>query len=316
MSLSEFELIQQFFSDIDHAHSEAIPLGVGDDCALLQLPTNEQLAISIDTLVAGVHFPETAAPYDLACRSVAVTVSDLAAMGATPFAFTLALTLPDVDVVWLEDFSRGLRDSARLYGLSLVGGDTTRGPLCLSLQMHGAVPAGQALTRAGAQEGDLVVVSGSLGDGRAALECFKTDCAISQAHKEYLLDRFYRPRARVELGQSLRGLASAAIDVSDGLVADVSHIAQASKVTVELDHEAVPLSEALRANWPLDVARGFALSGGDDYELCFTVSPDHFRQLQSSVPLAVVGRILPQGEGDCVDPDGNLIELSGYRHFV
>jgi thiamine-monophosphate kinase len=322
MSLSEFELIRQYFSNIQPAGVEGVALGVGDDCALLDVPAGQQLALSIDTLVAGVHFPVGANPYDIACRSVAVTVSDLAAMGARPLAFTLALSLPEVDEPWLQAFSQGLRDSAGQYQLALVGGDTTKGPLTITIQVHGLVSAGKAITRSGAGVDDLIVVSGCLGDGRAALHCLSDDCSapasLSQQKRASLLERFYRPTARVELGRKLTGLATAAIDISDGLLADLGHIARASGLTAELDQQVLPYSEALQ-QWPADVARTYALSGGDDYELCFTVPAEALRCLQSQtvIPLTVVGRMLARGAGDCVDPSGRVLDQnnSGYKHF-
>jgi thiamine-monophosphate kinase len=316
MSLSEFELIQQYFSDIRYANSDAVALGVGDDCALLQLKPEEQMALSIDTLVAGVHFHEDSNPYDIATRSIAVTVSDLAAMGANPLAFTLALTLPKADSAWLEPFSRGLRESAERYGLSLIGGDTTRGPLSLTLQVHGSVPVGQALTRSGAQVGDLILVSGSLGDGRAALDCFDPEFPIAKEYREELIEHFHRPQARVELGVSLREVATAAIDVSDGLLADLGHIARASGVTAQLALESLPISPALRQNWAAEQAQQYALSGGDDYELLFTAAPDYFLKMpSSSTQITVIGQILSRTEADCVDGTGNPLNDSGYKHF-
>ena len=323
MSLSEFELINQYFSRIDYCDdADAVALGVGDDCALLTVPDDQQLAISIDTLVAGVHFPDADLPFDIAKRSVAVTLSDLAAMGAEPKAFTLALTLPGPNRVWLQSFSRGLRESADEYGIALVGGDTTKGPLTISIQVHGFVPKDSAIRRSGASLGDSIVVSGSLGDARAALDLFDEKLKLQHPKERYIRERFYRPQARVGLGQQLQGLASSAIDISDGLLADLGHLARASNLTAQFDSGLLPLSPVLSSHWDAETAQGYALTGGDDYELCFTVPEAREQELiklseQLGLPLTVIGKMVERAEHDCVDKQGLPFESeqTGFKHF-
>lgn len=328
MALSEFGLIAQFFSDICPAAAAGIEpvLGVGDDCALLALSPGHQLAVSVDTLVNGVHFPPDAPAAQLAWRALAVSISDLAAMGASPLGFTLALTLPAADGDWLREFSRGLRAAAEHYAIPLIGGDTTRGPLSLSLQVHGQLPAGQALCRRGARVGDRVYVSGSLGDSALALRCLiaPTDIptvALSAPQQTFLLQRYYRPEARLALGEALRAVASAAIDISDGLLADLGHIAKASAVAICVDSEYLPLSPVMTAVCERRRALMMALSGGDDYELAFCVAPERVPAVAAlaetlGLPLSCIGEVLA-GEGvSCRSgPDNLLPGASGYQHF-
>lgn len=319
MTIGEFELIDRYFTGIGPG-DEAVALGIGDDCALFDCRPGEQLAISVDTLVAGVHFPAAADAYRIAQRALRVNLSDLAAMGARPFAFTLALTLPAADETWLAAFSRGLRDAAQAFGITLIGGNTTRGRDCvINIQVMGGVPAGAALLRSGARPGDAVLVSGCLGDARAALPLLEADSAALDAGQRYLLDRYFQPEPRVALGVALRGIASAAIDISDGLAADLGHILAASDVGAVIDPALLPLSPALRGG---DRAREFALHGGDDYELCCTVPPDRLAAAQAAarqlaVPLTVIGAIGADRGLRARGADGALTPLPphGYRHF-
>jgi thiamine-monophosphate kinase len=325
MPLNEFSLIERFFSDIGFSSTQQFPhvvLGVGDDCALLDLAANHSLAVSSDSFVAGVHFPADAAPYDIARRCLAAAISDLAAMGAKPLGFSLALTLPGVDESWLQHFSDGLRESAEFYVIPLIGGDTTRGPLSITLHVHGSVPKSGALKRSGARPGDSIFVSGSLGDAAAALAVIEGNLSVPREDQHYFYSRFYAPNARVVLGQTLLDVATAAIDVSDGLLADLGHITRASAVAAELDLHKLPISESLQRVDDAHKVGQFALSGGDDYELCFTARPDQhvflaeFSELLD-VRITEVGRIV-EGEGvNCLDAEGNavLIASPGYRHF-
>ncbi len=306
MAATEFELIYRYFAA--YGRGEAVTLGVGDDCALLDIPPGEQLATSVDTLVEGVHFPEGAFPEDIAYRAVATAASDLAAMGARPLGMTLALTLPEADDLWLHSFSQGLAAVVADCALPLVGGDTTRGPLTISVQVMGAVPAGEALLRTGARPGDRLCVSGTLGDAAAALLLLEGQWDGEAQYADYLEQRFYRPRPRLALGQALRGLATAAIDLSDGLLADAGHIAAASGVKLRIDPALLPLSPALKAYHDSEQSLRWALTGGDDYELCFTLPadgalPDH---------CTVIGAV-EAGEG--VDCGGFALEMPGYQHF-
>ncbi|BAN46411.1 thiamine-phosphate kinase [Metapseudomonas resinovorans] len=317
--MGEFELIRRFFASAACATGgEGIALGIGDDCALLQLPPFDQLAVSTDSLVAGVHFPLDADPYLLGQRALAVSVSDLAAMGAAPVAFTLALTLPEARADWLEAFANGLCAMARGCGIGLVGGDTTRGPLSLTLTVFGRVPAGQALTRAGARPGDLLCVGGSLGDGAGALPLVLGERQDNSAQAQYLLQRYWAPQPQLDLGQALRGLATAALDISDGLLADCGHIARASKVALLVDAARVPLSAALEGLFSREFALNCALAGGDDYRLAFTLPADALASIQADWPeVAVIGRV-EAGQGvHLLDASGAELQppALGYQHF-
>jgi len=325
MALNEFALIERFFTDIGYSSTQQFPhivQGVGDDCALLDLPRDKILAVSSDTFIAGVHFPEDAAPYDIARRCLAAAISDLAAMGAKPLGFTLALTLARVDESWLHNFSEGLREAAEFYVIPLIGGDTTRGSLSITLHVHGSVPRSGGLRRSGARPGDSIFVSGSLGDAAAALALMQGDLSVDENDQHFLYSRFYAPQARVVLGETLLDVATAAIDVSDGLLADLGHIVRASGVAAEIDLPKLPLSESLQRLDDADRAYQFALAGGDDYELCFTARPDQhvflteFSELLD-VRITEIGRIL-DGEGiRCLDAGGNAVVLgnTGYQHF-
>lgn len=273
MSLGEFELIRRFFQRPVVQRDPTVALGIGDDCALLQPTPGMQLAISSDMLVEGRHFLSTVDPSRLGHKALAVNLSDLAACGATPRAFTLALALPAADAAWLEGFARGLFALADAHGCTLVGGDTTRGPLNICVTVFGEVPAGQALLRSGARAGDDIWVSGTLGDARLALEVFRGRAAISQTAFAAARARMEQPTPRVALGQALRGIASAAIDVSDGLLGDLQHILDASDVGATLEAAAAQSLLACPEVTDADTRLDLALAGGDDYELCFTAPP-------------------------------------------
>src|SRR5471032_886101 len=246
--MGEFELIRNYFAAALCAQAgEGVALGIGDDCALLTLPPGEQLAVSTDTLVAGVHFPDVCDPFLLGQRVLGVSTSDLAAMGATPLAFTLALTLPAFDADWLNAFAQGLNLMAQGCSLRLVGGDTTRGPLSVTVTVFGRVPVGQALTRSGAQVGDLLCVGGELGNAAGALPLVLGQRTAEPAIAEPLLDHYWSPKPQLALGQFLRNKATSALDISDGLLADCGHIAAASSVRLQVEREALPLSSALLA---------------------------------------------------------------------
>jgi thiamine-monophosphate kinase len=306
MPVSEFSLIKRFFSRL--GDGEAVDLSVGDDCAILRLEAGERVATSVDTQVAGVHFPEQTLPADIAFRAVSAAASDLAAMGARPLGMTVALTVPEADEHWLSAFSRGMEDAVHAYALPLVGGDTTRGPLALSVQVLGALPEDQALLRGGARAGDAVYVSGTLGDAAGALAVLQGRWQPQPAHVEFLLERFNRPRARIELGRELLGRATAAIDLSDGLLIDAGHLAEASAVRVRIEPGLVPVSPALSSHECRDTILRWVLSGCHDYELCFCLNA-------GETPPPDCTRIgwVEAGEGvDC----GREIDFSpGYQHF-
>ena len=306
MPTSEFTLIYRYFSAL--GGGSAVDLSVGDDCAILRLETGERLATSVDTMVAGVHFPEDSFPEDVGFRAASVAASDLAAMGARPLGMTVALTLPEADEFWLNAFSQGLAAAVSEYELPLVGGDTTRGPLTITVQVMGALPAGQALLRGGARVGDQVYVSGNLGDAAGALAFLQGQWQPEPDAAEYLLDRFNRPRARILLGRDLLGRATAAIDISDGLLADAGHIAAASGAKIVIEPDLLPRSAALSSHEsPAQVIR-WALAGGDDYELCFCLPAGE----QPPADCTLIGRVVP-GEGvDC----GLEVDIpGGYQHF-
>lgn len=267
--MGEFELIRQYFMPLARLHgSHCVVVGPGDDCAVQRVPSGSDLVFSIDTLVEGVHFPLNYRPDYLAWRALAVAASDLAAMGADPSCFTLALTLPEVNESWLRDFARGLGNAAESFGLGLAGGDTTRGPLTLSVQVHGLVEQGSAICRSGAMPGDLIVVSGALGDAGAALEYL--DAQPPTADEQFVLEQYHHPQPRLKLGVALRHLATAAIDVSDGLLADLNHILEASSVGASIERTRIPISPAL-TRLKGSAATEYALHAGDDYELCATI---------------------------------------------
>ncbi|CAA0079561.1 Thiamine-monophosphate kinase [Zhongshania aliphaticivorans] len=322
MPASEFDIIQRYFREgagrISAAQAERVRCGIGDDCAVLSLPAGDEMLLSVDTLVESVHFPANYSPQLLARRALAVCVSDLAASGASPMAFTLALTLPAVDEDWLAAFSSSLADAAAEFGMILVGGDTTRGPLCLSLQVMGSAPAGQALLRSGAQVGDAIFVSGHLGDANAALAFLNTESSELLPSQRELLARYHAPVPRLALGQKLRNLATAAIDISDGLVADLGHILKASGVAGVIRLSDLPISAALAEHGG---SIDSALSGGDDYELCFTAPASRRAEVVAlaqtlNVALTEIGSIQAGSGLRCFDAQNNVYTpVGGYQHF-
>lgn len=318
----EFQLIKQFFQrEQAEQPAEGVLLGIGDDCALLQIPAGKQLAVSVDTLVAGVHFPLDADAELIAERALRTNLSDLAAMGADPLWFTLALTLPAANEDWLRSFSRGLFACAREYKIALIGGDTTSGPLTITIQVMGAVSPGTAMRRDGANIGDFVLVTHNLGDGAAALAVIQNRINCDESSASYLHERFYRPTPRLRESGLIRELASAALDISDGLVADLQHICDASDVGAIIDVENLPLSSAVQTLNNQTQALEWALSGGDDYELCFTVAPEKMADIamliaQGKLNATVIGEIIPGDKVIC-ECDGEPYELTrtGYQHF-
>lgn len=307
--MDEFALIQKFFVDDDEA--PGVSIGIGDDGAVLQPTANTELVAVMDTLVAGTHFPDSTDPFDIAFRAVAVNLSDVAAMAAKPRWMTLALTLPKATDDWLERFADGLRAAASPFGVRLVGGDTTSGTApVITVQILAEVEPGEALTRAGGKVGDGIYVSGTVGDAAAGLELIAAGMPDSE-----LSARFLRPDARVALGLSLQGHATAAIDISDGLFADLGKLLAASNVGAVIELADLPLSDALCREFDAEAQRRLALSGGDDYELCFTL-PAGSEPPASPVRLTRIGEVVA---GDAIECrfQGELVEYSdsGYRHF-
>jgi thiamine-monophosphate kinase len=318
MAISEFELIKKYFTAIGPVQN--IALGVGDDCALLDIPSGQQLATSVDTLVADIHFPAAGDPALIAQKALRSNLSDLAAMGAQPLAFTLALSLPQSEEAWLQGFAEGLRSCADEFAIALIGGDTTRShQLVITLQVLGTLPAGAALLRSGARPGDHIYVSGTLGAARAALDVLAAPAATLAGDQQHWLQRYYTPPPRVALGVALRGMASAAIDISDGLAADLGHILDRSAVGAIIEATAVPLPSSLALH---PQALAFALHGGDDYELCFTAPPEQQSAIADiarrlNMALTVIGEITTARTLVLRAADGQLAPLprAGYQHF-
>lgn len=317
----EFSLIDRI-RNLTAQHRDDVRLGIGDDAALLTVPTGQELAVAIDTMVEGVHFPVGTDAADIGWKALAVNLSDLAAMGATPAWALLALTLPSADSAFVDGFAAGFAQLAQTYRLALVGGDTTRGALTISVAVHGFVPPGKALARAGAQAGDAVLVTGTLGDAAGGLRCVQNYRHSDDAQTRYLIERLNRPTPRVAAGLALRGRASACIDVSDGLLADLGHVCAASRVGAELDAALLPRSSALLDLFDESTSRDFALSGGDDYELCFTVPAQQVAAVQADLAklgcgATRLGRVV-EGEGITVrDRDGHPLasRRPGWDHF-
>lgn len=321
MALGEFELIGRYFQRPGRRAGPQVVQDIGDDCALLQPAAGMQLAISCDMLVEGRHFFPDVNPAALGHKALAVNLSDLAACGASPLAFTLALALPAADETWLTAFSRGLFALADAHGCHLIGGDTTRGPLNICITVFGQTPNGTALLRSGARAGDEVWVSGTLGDACLALQARRGQINMPPAALEAAKQRLDWPTPRLALGQALRGVASAAIDVSDGLVGDLGHILQASGVGATLDTEKV---SGLLASPQIEGQRrlDFTLAGGDDYELLFTASASASAQVQSAgrqagVPVTRIGRIEAQAGLRLIDGHGQLLSghFAAFDHF-
>jgi len=316
--MSEFALIRQFFTALGAARAD-VALGVGDDCALLKVPAGQQLAVSIDTLTAGVHFFADCAPAAVGHKALAVGLSDLAAMGAQPAWATLALTLPSADAAWLAAFSAGFAELAHAHDVQLVGGDTTRGALSVTVQVHGFIPDGAAVRRAGAQVGDVICVSGTLGDAGLALRGMLAGSAVAPE----LQQRLEYPTPRVQLGLALRGLATAMIDLSDGLFGDLAHLLTASGVGAEVALAQLPLSPLVAAAVAQADDWALPLASGDDYELCCCVPAAQLATAQAraaavGVALQPIGRIeaatgvrwrLPNGEMWCA-------VAGSYDHFA
>ncbi|MGY0218138.1 thiamine-phosphate kinase [Endozoicomonadaceae bacterium StTr2] len=317
--MDEFSLIHRYFNRAElTSNTTGVNLGIGDDCAVVAVEPGRQLVQSIDTHVSGVHFPASAPPNLIAYRALAAALSDLAAMGGKPHSFYLALTLPRADQVWLEGFSAGLSELAVKAGVVLAGGDTTRGPLTISIMVQGTVPAGGALVRSGARIGDDIYVSGTLGDAAAGLKyalAGQLPDSVDDAREAWLLERFYKPSARLQLGQWLQqNGATSAIDISDGLLADLGHILESSEAGASLDLEQIPRSAAFQAVIEPELHNHLSLSGGEDFELCFTLPSGLDLQFPDFCQVTKVGRII-QAEGIFDQATGEPVQSRGYRHF-
>lgn len=326
--MTEFEIIERYFKTAEFQHDRLnwVVQGNGDDAAVLRVPESMELVCSVDTVVAGRHFPQNSAAFDVGYRSLAVAVSDLAAMGATPAGFFLAMSLPNNQETWVSGFADGLLKASSAFEIPLLGGDTTQGPLTITLHVQGWVPRGGALLRSGAKPGDRIFVSGYLGRAAAALAQ-----VIAEPKPDTALKRcYFQPRPRIALGERLRGLASACIDISDGLLQDLEHICRASCVSAHIHFSAIPLCDELKAaQASMDSLKQWMLAGGDDYELCFTVPESKVTEVKAllvslSLPGAEIGTIAEYSAA----PSDLLIQVEGveealmagykkgFRHFT
>lgn len=333
-SRAEFEIIRRYFSTPELSFPrDGIALAIGDDAALIDPPAGKQLAMSMDVLVAGVHFPEGAPPADIAYRALAVNLSDLAAMGAQPLCFTLGLVLPESDADWLAGFSAGLQPLAQRFDCPLVGGDTSSGPLSISIQVQGLVDVGHGLRRSGARVGDRVYVSGTLGDAAIALPalglashlgdafCLNVDTP-SGAHLDFFAEAYFKPEPQIALALAAGHLITSCIDISDGLQGDLQHVLEASALGARLLTDEIPFSEAARSCVsPANRLRA-ALFGGDDYELCFTVGATDCEELERiaidlGLRLSCVGELVPGSGIRYHDGAGDAVEIpaEAYQHF-
>ncbi|AFP84432.1 thiamine-phosphate kinase [secondary endosymbiont of Ctenarytaina eucalypti] len=323
MACSEFSLIDRYFNRIQNTRRDVVA-GIGDDCALLSIAEKKWLAVSTDTLVEGTHFLTDISPSNLGYKSLAVNLSDLASMGADPAWMSLALTLPAIDEGWVSAFSESLFQQLDYYNMQLIGGDTTRGPLSLTVTLQGFIPEGRALTRAGACIGDWIYVTGTLGDSAAGLAILQNRLHVKDTQdSQYFLSRHFRPQPRILQGLALRGIASAAIDVSDGMIMDLCHILARSNCGARINLEDIPTSAALRRNTTPDQARDLALHGGEDYELCFTVPNIKCGTLDVALshinaPFTRIGQICPRSMGVQFIHHQKIIEYNwhGYDHFI
>lgn len=319
--MNEFELIDRFFASQPIARDDVI-VGIGDDAAVLAPPAGQQLVVTTDTLVAGVHFPESTPPHSVGWKALAVNLSDLAAMGATPAWFTLNLTLPQSDPAWVGAFAGGLYALAQAHRVQLVGGDTTQGPLSITITACGFVPASAALLRRGARPGDRIYVTGTLGDAGLGLRYVQGQLDVPAAFRDQLRKCLDEPAPRVREGEALRGIASACIDVSDGLAADLGHILDASGAGATVDLGRLPLSDAYKALWHAVGGWQVALTNGDDYELCFTLPADRADALDGiaarfACGFACIGEVDATPGLRLRSVDGSLYqaETRGYDHF-
>lgn len=320
--MDEFALIRRYFASAQRA-DDSVVCGIGDDAALLAPAPGTQLVACTDTLVSGRHFLPDANAEDVGWKSLAVNLSDLAAMGATPRWCLLALTLPEADSQWLQAFVAGMRACAADHDIALVGGDTTRGPLTITVTALGEIAPGAAMRRGGAQAGDVIALTGPVGDGAAGLAVLQDVALAAQLGPEYadaLRQRYQRPVPRVEAGRALAGLAHAAIDISDGLLQDLGHVLTASGVGARIDLSAIPASDAVLATRDADRRRHWQLAGGDDYELLVTLAPEALSAAQDKLaqigqpPLQVIGKIV--SEPGLVDAEsGTTLDAPGFRHF-
>ena len=319
MGTREFSIIERYFKSISNLsqHENTVIIGPGDDCAVLRVPDDMELCVSTDTLLEGVHFLPNSRAKVVASRTMAANLSDLAAMGATPYAFLLAMTFPEAREDWLEDFSTTLAEIIEQYQVPLVGGNLSKGPLSLTVTIMGTVPAGSAIKRSGASVGDDIYVTGTLGDAAQGLALSRKGEADG-----YLVSRYQSPVARIAAGRQLRGLANSLIDISDGLVAEIGHLAETDSLGAEIAAWELPLSKELVKSAGEDIAISMALFSGDDYELCFTADPADSGEIKAvsdsiNVPMTRIGVVTDGGEIVIRDSKGEPMDFgnAGYEHF-
>ena len=320
--MKEFNVIENFFKAKSIQRKDVI-IGIGDDGAVTHIPQGQALVTTTDTLISGVHFLADTSPHAIAQKAMAVNLSDLAAMGAEPAWISLSLSLPVVDEEWLQAFSNGLQEHAEYYSVQLIGGDTVKGPLVITITAQGFVPFEQALTRSNAKPGDSVYVTGTLGDAGLGLHIAQKKCVLDdQLNKDYLLNRLHYPTPRLLVGTSLRRIASACIDISDGLVSDIKHILNASKCGATIHVDKLPMSQALKDSVSSSQAIDYALSSGDDYELLFTVSEEQKGHLETTLASAnVLATYIGQLNGSVGKLELRQADkpyeysAKGYQHF-
>ncbi len=318
--MKEFELIKHFFTEQTVKRKDVL-LGIGDDCAVIASTEKQNIVITTDTLVAGVHFPLNTPARAIGHKAVAVNLSDIAAMGAKPSWLSLAITLPEVDSAWLSEFSAGVFDLCEYYNVELIGGDTTQGPLSITITAQGLTPENKYLSRSGAKAGDWLYVTGEIGDAALALQHINQEVSLDSDFIEPVRNKLDYPKPRVLAGQTLREYASAAIDISDGLIADLGHICQASNVGANIVLDAIPLSNIMRDSLLLEDSINLALTGGDDYELLFTVSEDNKVGMETSLshagtPVTCIGQInATQTISTTLNNKPVPISSAGFEHF-
>ena len=318
--LNEFELIRQYFVGQPNQKSDSVKVDIGDDCAVVEIPPGSFLAISTDTLIEGVHFPKPTCPYDIGFKSLAVNLSDLAAQGAKPTWFTLALTIPEANQNFLEKFSQGLFDLANQYQMQLIGGDTTKGPLSITIQAMGLLNNNLGLRRSCAETGDAIFVSGYLGSAAFGLQQILQN--YQPTKQNLFLNKLNKPEPRVLLGQQLIGIANACIDISDGLLADLKHILKSSDKGALVYVNQIPIDQNMIKEIGLNDALKFALTGGDEYELCFTVPKQNLEKLKIlskhlNLFITQIGEIIKTPEIRLEDAKGQAytVDHFGYQHF-
>ncbi len=318
--MKEFDMIKRFFAEQSVKRKDVL-LGIGDDCAIVKPDERYNLAITTDTLVAGVHFPHNTEARAIGHKVIAVSLSDLAAMGAEPNWLSLAITLPKIDEAWLKEFCAGVFELAEYFNVQLIGGDTTQGPLSVTVTAQGTTPEGKHLSRTGAKAGDWIYVTGEVGDAGLALKHIQGEIKVEDVFVDQIVSKLNYPKPRVLAGQALREYASAAIDISDGLIADLTHICVASNVGANLVLDSLPLSKVMLSTLEQSEAAKLAISAGDDYELLFTVSEDNKVGMETAlnnlgVAIKRIGQINANGKiTTTFDSKPVVLELKGYEHF-